>query len=237
MNAHRAQITHDPQLSLPPSMRSVFSCPHFSPPLLADVRTRSMEFEHSTQARSWMFDGSSLAVCRERAVGGAAESRTTKNRLSQVRKFASGFHRTHVNLSDTSTPPPSDITPSEQEVLVQFHAHQIQTLVGPAALLSDLRTSETVLSTAIMFFRRFYLSNSIIEISPRKIAVACAFFASKAEEERIEVRVYSSKPSQISMVSLHQGRARREFSGHREKFGHRGVNYLQSRRLYANFLP
>ena len=150
-----------------------------------------MEFERSTQARSWLFDKSSLAACRGKSSWGRgirvqmltqSESRLKSESLRQ------GFTEP-MSTYLTTRPPTSDITPSEQEVLVQFHAHQIQNLVGPTALLLDLRTSETVLSTAITFFRRFYLSNSIIEISPRKIAAACAFFASKVEEERIEVRI------------------------------------------------
>lgn len=71
--------------------------------------------------------------------------------------------------------------------MIHFHAHQIQSLVGPGALLAELRTNSTVLSTAIMLFRRFYLSNSIIEVSPRKMAVASAFFAAKVEDQKVEV--------------------------------------------------
>lgn len=70
---------------------------------------------------------------------------------------------------------------------MQFHAHQIQTLVGPYALLPELRRSQKVLSTAIILFRRFFLSNSVVEFNPRKIATAAAFFAAKVEEEKIEV--------------------------------------------------
>jgi hypothetical protein len=53
--------------------------------------------------------------------------------------------------------------------------------------LLELCTSETVLSSALMYFRRFYLSNCILDINPRKMAAACAFFAAKAEEERVDV--------------------------------------------------
>ena len=75
----------------------------------------------------------------------------------------------------------------DQETLVQFHAHQIQTLVGPHALVTELRRSQKVLSTAVVLFRRFFLSNSVIEFNPRKIATAAAFLAAKLEEERVEV--------------------------------------------------
>jgi cyclin H len=150
-----------------------------------------MDFNRSTQARSWLFDEDSLAACRERA---AAEASAAKENEPRVRKFASGFHSRFSKEREGSTAPnelPNSsvptLSPSDKETLVRFHAHQIQALVGPTALLSELCTSETVLSSAIMYFRRFYLSNCILDINPRKMAAACAFFAAKAEEERIDV--------------------------------------------------
>jgi hypothetical protein len=92
--------------------------------------------------------------------------------------------------SGVSTLPPeteNSLSTSEHELLVRFHAHQIQSLVGPTALLPGLHTGETVVLTAVALFRRFYLSNSVVEVSPRKVAVASAFLASKVEEERIDI--------------------------------------------------
>lgn len=84
----------------------------------------------------------------------------------------------------------------------------MQTLVGPTALLPELRTSVTVLSTAIMLFRRFYLSNSILYFNPRKMAAACALFAAKSEEEKIEVSHHdrvgrSMSPFDILVAKFH----------------------------------
>ena len=151
-----------------------------------------MDFNHSTQARSWLFDEDSLAACRERAA--VEEASSANGNKPRVRKFASGFHSRFSNecegspvanyLPRLSVP---TLSPSDKETLVRFHAHQMQALVGPTALLAELCTSETVLSSAIMYFRRFYLSNCILDINPRKMAAACAFFAAKAEEERIDV--------------------------------------------------
>jgi cyclin H len=147
-----------------------------------------MEFERSTQAKSWLFDEYSLAACRERAVLVASTGGKPKSQ-----KFASGFYRRYRSDLPAETNTPDEhtlsfaISLSDQETLIRFHAHQIQTLVGPTAMLRELRTSATVLSTAIAFFRRFYLSNSVVEINPRMIATACAFFAAKVEEEKIDV--------------------------------------------------
>lgn len=145
-----------------------------------------MDFDRSSQAKSWLFDEQSLHVCRAHSTA-SHEVDARKPRVKTVRKFASGFHRSSAAQNFYPCTKPALLEPEEQESLIRFHAHQMQTLVGPTALLPELRTSVTVLSTAIMLFRRFYLSNSILYFNPRKMAAACAFFAAKSEEEKIEV--------------------------------------------------
>jgi cyclin H len=153
-----------------------------------------MDFARSTQAKSWLFDEQSLTACRQRAA--TFESSPRARPWEKVRKFASGFRHLHSKKAsdqEQQTKSPADLPSSpelsveDQEALVQFHSHQMQTLVGPTAILPELRTSETVHSTAITFLRRFYLSNSVVEFRPRRMAVACAFIAAKVEEERIHV--------------------------------------------------
>lgn len=142
-----------------------------------------MEFPTSTQAASWLFDEGSLRECRLRAVSAMEEPKAPYQVQQRVRKFASGFHRRR----EPSKTLVQTVAPDDQEILVKFHSHQMQMLIGPSAIFDELRTSHKVLSTAIMLFRRFYLSNSVVEISPRKMAVASAFFAAKAEEQKVEV--------------------------------------------------
>ena len=148
-----------------------------------------MQFEASTQAKSWMFSSESLLACKRKALSSKSNYATKQTTYvtGQVRKFASGFHK-RGDCQIYANSKSFDLSLHDQELMIQFHAHQIQFLVGPNAILYDLRTSERVLSTAIMFFRRFYLSNSVIDISPRQIAAACSFFAAKVEEEKVEVR-------------------------------------------------
>lgn len=147
-----------------------------------------MNFYASSQRKSWIFDKESIDDCREKAVSG---SRTQSSRNPRVQNFASGFNVRHRDTRqvDSSVPTTSRsiLSSRDQETLVQFHAHQIQTLVGPYALLPELRRSQKVLSTATILFRRFFLSNSVVEFNPRKIATAASFFAAKLEEEKVEV--------------------------------------------------
>ena len=158
----------------------------------------TMNFAKSSQRKSWIFSQESIDACRERAVAGSQASSPSSGPLPRLQKFASGFHNRPSETPRVGSCPATTetrrllLSVRNQETLVQFHAHQIQTLVGPYALLPELRRSQKVLSTAIILFRRFFLSNSVVEFNPRKIATAAAFFAAKLEEEKIEVsRSYS----------------------------------------------
>ena len=118
----------------------------------------------------------------------------------RVRKFASGFDRRFRSNHETGTKSekrhheeeqeslPPTLSLEEQEVVLRFHANQICKLVGPAALFPELRRSPKVVSTAIMLFRRFYLSNSVLDFDCRHAATAAALLSCKVEEERVQVR-------------------------------------------------
>ena len=149
-----------------------------------------MQYCTSSQAKSWIFSFESLAECKRQALSfdlNDDKRSALKTPVNRIRKFASGFNKRGEFKSVPELYAPTAISTNEQDIMIQFHAHQIQFLIGPNAILHEIRTSEKVLSTAIIYFRRFYLSNSIIEISPRKIAAACAFFSAKVEEEKVEV--------------------------------------------------
>ena len=159
-----------------------------------------MNFSKSSQRKSWIFSQETITACRERALGGER----IKSSRRRPQKFASGYHARTVDMPQTKASTPSEsknpiLSVRDQETLVQFHAHQIQSLVGPYALLPELRRSQKVLSTAIILFRRFFLSNSVVVFNPRKIATAAAFFAAKVEEEKIEVS--NSISSRFAMVA------------------------------------
>lgn len=151
-----------------------------------------VDFKMSSQAQYWMFNETTLNECRKEACSGSGVKSRTKGGKPRVRKFASGYHN---RMSATTTPqnnedvPPmtslsSTISPEDQETLIHFHAHQIQKLIGPNAIFPMLKRGASVLSTAIMLFRKFYLSNSVIDFHPRNIAAASALLAVKTDCER-----------------------------------------------------
>ena len=160
-----------------------------------------VDFEMSSQAKYYMFDESSLRECRKQACTTKSESVRGK---PKVRKFACGYHsRTKSSIATRNngdnpltTSLHSNISPDDQETLIHFHAHQIQKLIGPNAIFPILKRGASVLSTAIMLFRKFYLSNSVIDFHPRNIAAASALLAVKTDCER-NLPVSQSSPTVV----------------------------------------
>lgn len=161
-------------------------------------------FAQSTQAKHWIFDDEdALFECRRQAceeqeqqpsllttTTTTTETLWNKPSHKRARKFASGYNNKQKTTKDNNdngdtkaTATPSSSNPHLEETLVQFHAHQLQRLIGPNAMLPELRRGATVLSTAMMLFRRFYLSNSVVDFHPRNMAAAAALLAVKADCE------------------------------------------------------
>ena len=161
-----------------------------------------MEFGRSTQSRSWLFDTITLALCREHCDAvtawrsgenyvwtsvGLTNSATLASR--KANKFASGFDRRYrtgdfeptalLNHDETFNGGyMPKLSPEENNSILRFHANQICKLVGPSALFPQLRRSSNVVATAIMLFRRFYLSNSVLDFDCRHLATAAVMSGS-----------------------------------------------------------
>jgi len=164
-----------------------------------------MSFDRSTQSKSWVFTEKNLRRCREKATNERLVSRNQNGEV-RVRNFASGFRSSGafsiqnplpVQLENKEIQSNLLLSSQEQDTLVRFHANQISMLVGPDAILSTLVRSETVYATSIMIFRRFFLSNSVLDFSPRKMATASCFLASKLEESRLDIRSLSNATAVI----------------------------------------
>mmetsp|Transcript_27030 Transcript_27030/g.64573 ORF Transcript_27030/g.64573 Transcript_27030/m.64573 type:complete len:704 (-) Transcript_27030:245-2356(-) len=196
-------------------------------------------FSQSTQSMYWIFDDEeTLLSCRQEALNESDATTTTSPSSSpssssssslpqhkRTRKFASGYQRrqnmqqqqqyqgqqVEEQSSQTSSSSPSLISPSDQETIVHFHAHQLQQLVGPNAMFEQLRRSSQVLSTAIVLLRRFYLSNSVVDFHPRHIASAAALLAVKTDcEPNLPIELLSHATIAVHMKQQHNPLCRHE---------------------------
>ncbi|XP_037979598.1 cyclin-H isoform X3 [Motacilla alba alba] len=116
-------------------------------------------FHSSTQRRHWTFHGEE-ELARRRAEG---------NRRARARAVASG----KVLQGDLVL-----LEPHEELALCKYYEKRL--LDFCAAFKPVMPRS--VVGTACMYFKRFYLNNSVMEHHPRIIMLTCTFLACKVDE-------------------------------------------------------
>ncbi|GLD99422.1 hypothetical protein PINS_up008141 [Pythium insidiosum] len=79
-------------------------------------------------------------------------------------------------------PPLECLTPEQERVVCQFYEDQIQESCN-----QFFRTSDKVKCCAVMLFKRFYLSNSVMEFHPKYLAPTAIYVAGKVEEQYTHV--------------------------------------------------
>jgi hypothetical protein len=126
----------------------------------------------SSQAKCWMFNEGTLRDCRQDACNTNGVSSKAAGGKPRVRKFACGYHSRKA--TSTATPNNRDTPPTTA----------FSSKISPNAIFPMLKRGASVLSTAIMLFRKFYLSNSVVDFHPRNIAAASALLAVKTDCER-----------------------------------------------------
>lgn len=80
------------------------------------------------------------------------------------------------------------LTAKEEDSLIKFYSSKLFSLIGPNAQIPRLRKDVKVASTAALFLRRFYLSNSVMIYDPKSMMVGAAFLASKVEDSTVDIR-------------------------------------------------
>ncbi|OQR82805.1 cyclin-H [Achlya hypogyna] len=99
--------------------------------------------------------------------------------------------------------PPNDVAvlSLEEEALV-LNFYQVQVQQSCTGLF---RTSDKVKSAAVVLFKRFYLSNSVMEFHPKYIAPTVIYVAGKVEEQYISVDSISEQLSvDVNQVIAHE---------------------------------
>ncbi|KAK5577302.1 hypothetical protein RB653_002243 [Dictyostelium firmibasis] len=83
------------------------------------------------------------------------------------------------------------LTPIELKKLRTHYCFVIQNL-GNA-----LKLRQRAISTAIVYFKRFYLKNSFVDCEPRLVAVTCLYLSSKVEECITQAKKCAAKMKEI----------------------------------------
>ena len=126
------------------------------------------------------------------------------SRLDAVRQLANGVGRARIaGDSDIEEPPrclvasytseaeiplppvkgSKELSFAEETEAKRWYERQIFGVSGRRGRFPRLRRSPKVSCTAVILFKRFYLSQSIMEVDPVVMSLCCLFLASKIEDE------------------------------------------------------
>eukprot|EP01132_Coremiostelium_polycephalum_P008532 gene8532-10487_t len=122
-----------------------------------------MSYKTSSQLKKWMFPKQIVQQFRDEI--------NEKLRLEIT-------ERSPASISNILTP--------DEELKLLFH---YQTKIFDIA--SVLSIPDKVSATAIVYLKRFFLTNSVMKYDPKKIMICCLFLACKTEDNHIDIGNYS----------------------------------------------
>ncbi|KAI0196694.1 cyclin ccl1 [Xylaria flabelliformis] len=135
------------------------------------MATEDARYRQSSQYRLWSFSPSHLQSLREKTNSLAISHISNRLRAS----------------SPPVDPLPDFLTPADEALLLNFYIVDLLR----AAQFCDLPTE--IQATAAIFFRRFYLTNSLMTYPPRALTMTCIFFACKAEGLYYRLQKFADK--------------------------------------------
>ncbi|KAK5576268.1 hypothetical protein RB653_007409 [Dictyostelium firmibasis] len=137
-----------------------------------------MSYNESSQIKNWMF---------------------SNERLKQLREQCNNQHK-QVILEKTPSSELNILCPDEELSLI--HYYETKTL----EIAMALNLPDKVSATAIIYIKRFYLENSIMQYGPKLVMLSCLFIACKTEDNHLDIDYYSNitkaSPSDITNLEV-----------------------------------
>lgn len=125
-------------------------------------------FPTSSHRARWLFDPAALEEARQATREAAC--RAIESAYEEARR---------CNVETTHEGPPELLTADEEAVLIDYYSHKA------AETCRAFSLPDGVTVTASAYVRRFFLRQSILDHSPKGIALACVYLACKAEERYV----------------------------------------------------
>lgn len=129
------------------------------------MATEDERYRKSSQYRLWSYTPSNLQELRQKT-----------NSLAQ--------QQIAPRLSTSDSPPPDFLTADEEHQLLRLFTVELMRASDFCKLPTEAR------STAVVFFRRFYVTNSIMTYPPVDLLKTSLFFGCKAEGMFVPVNVF-----------------------------------------------
>lgn len=126
--------------------------------------------EESSQYQHWRFSPQQLWDIR---------NERTKEAIDRVKR-----NMKEEMAASTEALPVKDteyLTADEELSLCRFYEMQLQ------AMSKHCKFTDMVMATAVIYMKRFFLHNTVMDYHPKDILLTCLFLATKSESERISI--------------------------------------------------
>lgn len=144
------------------------------------------KYAHSSQYQCWRFSPTELSQLRSTA-NEAAKQRVWKSHQLEFELT----HKTKKSIQEIQKEVDC-LSPDEELLLIQHFQSQIP------KLCKAFKLNELVKATAITYFKRFFLHNSVMEYDPKIIMLTCTFLACKSTHHPLTVSEFTAKIPKVS---------------------------------------
>ncbi|CCC09029.1 hypothetical protein SMACR_03142 [Sordaria macrospora] len=150
------------------------------------MASEDARYRETSQFEAWSFSPAQLAAMREKT-NALARRRIAERMLASALNPPTSNNTSHANTPDPSgngTPNPNEngaptlpdfLKPEEEALLVSFYVSELLRAADHLGVPDEVR------ATATVFFRRFFLTNSIMTYPPQEMILVALFVGSKAE--------------------------------------------------------
>ncbi|PVU85997.1 hypothetical protein BB561_003206 [Smittium simulii] len=145
-------------------------------------------FEQSSHYRNWRFSKQQLDNLREAINRKGVENAKASKKLELQLKQEDGLD----DNSETLTNAVEHISAKEEQLMVAFYETKIKDYV------KVYRFNKNIGATAIIYLKRFYLHNTVLDYHPKQIMLTCLFLATKVENYYILIESFTKPLKQIS---------------------------------------
>ncbi|OAD79614.1 cyclin [Phycomyces blakesleeanus NRRL 1555(-)] len=147
-------------------------------------------YEESSQFRHWRFSSQQLLDIRT-SCNAAAVDRVRRN-FQEEQKAAEA-------QGDRPQDEPQYLSVQDEMALCRFYEKQLQ------GICKHLKFTDMVMATAVIYMKRFFLHNTVMDYHPKDILLTCLFLATKSESERVSIDDFGRNlklPSTTSVLDL-----------------------------------
>ncbi|KAI8995025.1 cyclin-like protein [Pilobolus umbonatus] len=148
----------------------------------ADNPPKPFIYEESSQYQHWRFSPEQLWDIRE------------KNAVDAVNRV-----KRNLEEEGTSNPQKDYLSAKDGLALCRFYEKQLQ------GMCRHCKFPDRVMATAVIYMKRFFLYNNVMDYHPKDIFLTCLFLATKSESQRISIEDFGSNlrlPSTANVLNL-----------------------------------